>query len=565
MSSPRRIEHVRVLHRPKKDGLARAYNAGFDQALAADATTIIQIDADWSHPPGLLPTLVARLDAGADLVLGSRYVRGGGTQGWPLKRRIISRCGNLFAQLVLTLPYPDLTGAYKVWRAETLRAVDPASIDVSGYVFMIELVDRAHLLHARIAQVPFIFVERREGVSKMSGGIFFEAFRHVVKLRLDRIRGRARGQRPTRRPAPAESLTAQRYHRTGRPACPWRVLSNGDDRGGRAEDPDDMPALRVCALEDRPPSAVSAARTCDLARRSCRWPRHSEPAPKGDAKAPKSGRGLLRRKPADAAGPAGAPRRLPRRRPRLRRCSTCRPGPSATGPIMLPGTQTALPKEKPAPKEPAVVPKADTTMSFSERYRGTQYSNPDVERFLPPVKGAKTGRRWGRIVVVLLFVATLAAALAGSWFLFFSPQCPHRATRRSPTIGAAASGTPRPTPTPKPTIHGAIADEVEIAACLLLSEDAQRSARHRRPAHGRTGRWRAGPGRPRSGGSAAIEASRPSLPTLSSAAADAGTRGCLARRLRHRVGRPGPDGCRSPRCQGAQGRGQATGRDQGRP
>ena len=187
---------VKVLHRPKKDGLARAYNAGFEQALTAGATTIAQIDADWSHPPSLLPTLMARLDAGADLVLGSRYVRGGGTQGWPLKRRIISRCGNLFAQLVLTLPYPDLTGAYKVWRADTLRAVDPASIDVSGYVFMIELVDRAHLLHARIAQVPFIFVERREGVSKMSGGIFFEAFRHVVRLRLDRIRGRARGPHP---------------------------------------------------------------------------------------------------------------------------------------------------------------------------------------------------------------------------------------------------------------------------------------------------------------------------------------------------------------------------------
>jgi len=189
-------DHVRVLHRARKEGLARAYCAGFDEALAAGATTIIQIDADWSHPPSLLPTLVARLDAGADLVLGSRYAKGGGTQGWPLKRRIISRCGNLFAQIVLTLPYPDLTGAYKVWRAETLRAVDPATIDVSGYVFMIELVDRAHLLGARIAQVPFTFVERVEGVSKMSGGIFFEAFRRVIKLRIDRIRGGGH-QRPT--------------------------------------------------------------------------------------------------------------------------------------------------------------------------------------------------------------------------------------------------------------------------------------------------------------------------------------------------------------------------------
>jgi dolichol-phosphate mannosyltransferase len=183
---------VRVLHRTKKEGLAKAYSAGFDQAFAAGATRIIQMDADWSHPPSLLPVLVARLDAGADLAMGSRYVKGGGTEGWPLKRQFISRCGNLFAQIVLTLPYPDLTGAYKAWRAEMLRAVDPASINASGYVFLIELVDRAHQRHARIAQVPFVFVERREGVSKMSGGIFFEAFRHVIRLRLDRIRARFR-------------------------------------------------------------------------------------------------------------------------------------------------------------------------------------------------------------------------------------------------------------------------------------------------------------------------------------------------------------------------------------
>ena len=89
----------------------------------------------------------------------------------------VTRCGNFFAQLVLTLPYPDTTGALKAWRSETLRAVNPSTIDVTGYVFMIELVDRAHLLGARIAQVPFVFIERREGVSKMSGSIFFEAFR----------------------------------------------------------------------------------------------------------------------------------------------------------------------------------------------------------------------------------------------------------------------------------------------------------------------------------------------------------------------------------------------------
>lgn len=184
---------------------------------------------------------------------------------------------------------------------------------------------------------------------------------------------------------------------------------------------------------------------------------------------------------------------------------------------MLPGTQTALPKENPVPKEPAVVPKADTTMSFSERYRGTQYSNPDVERFLPPVQGTKSGRRWGRIVVLLLFVATLAAALAASWFLFFSPQA-LIGPAASPSIGAAASGTPGPTPTPKPTIHGAIPDEIEIAACLLLSEDAQRQ-----PDIDALRTDALAGGAPdlaarAAAVSAAIDGSRPSLPTLSGAA-----------------------------------------------
>ncbi len=183
---------VRVLHRDVKEGLARAYVAGFDVALAAGATCVVQMDADWSHPPRVLPELVGRIDGGADLALGSRYARGGGTEGWPLTRRIISRGGNLYSQLILWLPYPDLTGGFRAWRADTLRAVDPATIDATGYVFMIELVFRAHRLGARIAQVPFVFVERRAGASKMTGTIFFEAFRHVLLLRVRRLLGRER-------------------------------------------------------------------------------------------------------------------------------------------------------------------------------------------------------------------------------------------------------------------------------------------------------------------------------------------------------------------------------------
>jgi dolichol-phosphate mannosyltransferase len=183
---------VRVLHRTAKAGLARAYVAGFDVALAAGAVCVVQMDADWSHPPSVLPVLVGGIEGGADLVLGSRYARGGGTQGWPLTRRIISRGGNLYSQLILWLPYPDLTGGFRAWRAATLRAVRPATIEATGYVFMIELVFRAHSLGAQITQVPFVFTERRAGASKMSSGIFFEAFRHVLLLRVRRILGRNR-------------------------------------------------------------------------------------------------------------------------------------------------------------------------------------------------------------------------------------------------------------------------------------------------------------------------------------------------------------------------------------
>jgi len=183
---------IRVLHRDVKEGLARAYVAGFDVALVAGATCVVQMDADWSHPPSVLPELVGRIEGGAGLALGSRYARGGGTEGWPLTRRIISRGGNLYSQLILWLPYPDLTGGFRAWRAETLRAVRPATIDATGYVFMIELVFRAHRLGAQIAQVPFVFTERRSGASKMSSGIFFEAFRHVLLLRARRRLGRDR-------------------------------------------------------------------------------------------------------------------------------------------------------------------------------------------------------------------------------------------------------------------------------------------------------------------------------------------------------------------------------------
>ena len=183
---------VRVLHRAGKEGLARAYADGFAAALAGGAGVVVQMDADWSHHPRYLRSLVEAIGGGADLVLGSRYVRGGGTRNWPLRRRLVSRGGNLYAQLVLWLSYRDLTGGFKAWRAGLLRQVEPSSVRISGYVFQVELTHRAHLAGARIRELPILFEERRAGVSKMSGGIFVEAARQVLRLRLRTFRWKRR-------------------------------------------------------------------------------------------------------------------------------------------------------------------------------------------------------------------------------------------------------------------------------------------------------------------------------------------------------------------------------------
>lgn len=178
-----RDPHVRVLHRAAREGLARAYGAGFAAALHGGAGIVIQMDADGSHDPAVLPSFIEALRQGAGLVLGSRYVHGGRTADWPLLRQFVSRGGNLYAQAVLWLPYRDLTGGFKAWRADVLRAVEPAAVTSSGYVFQVELTWRAHGAGAAIRELPITFVERRLGTSKMSGGIFVEAARQVLRLR----------------------------------------------------------------------------------------------------------------------------------------------------------------------------------------------------------------------------------------------------------------------------------------------------------------------------------------------------------------------------------------------
>ena len=188
---------IRVLHRPAKQGLGRAYLAGFAVADAGGASIIVQMDADFSHDPTVLPALIRPVIADtADLVIGSRYTRGGGVSDWGLGRRIVSRGGSLFARVVLGLSAHDLTGGFKAWRATTLAALPFDGVHAGGYVFQIEMTFRASRAGARIREVPIIFRDRRVGQSKMSRRIVVEALVVVVRLRAEEILGRVRRGRP---------------------------------------------------------------------------------------------------------------------------------------------------------------------------------------------------------------------------------------------------------------------------------------------------------------------------------------------------------------------------------
>jgi dolichol-phosphate mannosyltransferase len=182
---------VRVRHRARKQGLGRAYLDGFRVALGGGAQIVIQMDADWSHDPAALPSLVAPIREGrADLVIGSRYTAGGGTENWGLFRRIVSRSGSIFARTVLRLAPHDLTGGFKAWRSTTLAAVPADGVRAGGYVFQIEMTYRASRAGARVVEVPILFRDRMVGTSKMSRRIIVEAFFVVVGLRWDELRGR---------------------------------------------------------------------------------------------------------------------------------------------------------------------------------------------------------------------------------------------------------------------------------------------------------------------------------------------------------------------------------------
>lgn len=193
-----REDRVAVLHRGGKDGLGVAYREGFRWVLERDEVrAVVQMDTDFSHDPHDLPRMLAPLMRDADLVLGTRYMRGGGTIGWPWHRRLVSRGGTVFARTVLTLPYRDLTGGFKAWRREILEAIRLRETSGSGYAFQIETTWWAHRHGARIVQVPIVFRERTAGASKMSRGIVGEALFLVLRLRAQAV-VRSLARRPGR-------------------------------------------------------------------------------------------------------------------------------------------------------------------------------------------------------------------------------------------------------------------------------------------------------------------------------------------------------------------------------
>jgi dolichol-phosphate mannosyltransferase len=186
-------ENVGVLHRPRKEGLGPAYIAGFRRALAEGAELVLEMDSDFSHDPAYLPRMLEAAER-ADVVLGSRYVDGGGVSEWGALRRAISRGGSAYARLLLGVDVQDLTGGFKCFRREVLEAIDLDSIEARGYAFQVEMTYRALKRGFRVVEVPIVFRDRRAGSSKMDRSIVAEAIWRVPLLRFS--------GRQSKRPSP---------------------------------------------------------------------------------------------------------------------------------------------------------------------------------------------------------------------------------------------------------------------------------------------------------------------------------------------------------------------------
>ncbi len=175
---------VHVMHRPGKLGLGTAYLDGFRWGLDHGFDYLLEMDADFSHDPSYLPGMLARAEAGADVVVGSRYVEGGGTRNWGWSRKLISRGGSLYARTILGVKLRDVTAGFICYRRSALEAIDLAAITSNGYSFQIEMKYRALQAGLTVVETPIVFVDRRIGQSKMSRKIFVEAMAKVWKLRL---------------------------------------------------------------------------------------------------------------------------------------------------------------------------------------------------------------------------------------------------------------------------------------------------------------------------------------------------------------------------------------------
>jgi dolichol-phosphate mannosyltransferase len=175
------LGRIAVVHRTAKDGLGSAYRHGFARVLDGSHDVVITMDADLSHDPDRIPEFLVAIADGADVVIGSRYVRGGGTTDWAVRRQLLSKWGNTYTRAILDIPARDCTSGYRAYRADRLAAIDPTSTSAEGYAFLTELLRRLTREGSTVVEVPIIFRDRTRGKSKMSGRIIVESMMLVTR------------------------------------------------------------------------------------------------------------------------------------------------------------------------------------------------------------------------------------------------------------------------------------------------------------------------------------------------------------------------------------------------
>lgn len=231
--------HVHVMHRSGKLGLGTAYIAGFKYAVEHRYDVAFEMDADFSHDPRYLPDFLRAIED-ADLVIGSRYIKGGGTPNWSLLRRFISGGGNTFARFMLRLPIQDCTAGFRCYRRRVLESIDLDSIESQGYAFQVELAYRVYKHGFRIVETPIIFMDRRVGKSKMSRKIFIEGFTWVIRARLGRL-GKARA---TSSPSSVVEALEDRHPYPSRDSDRSERAPTGDDEQAVVDKPGEHSAVR---------------------------------------------------------------------------------------------------------------------------------------------------------------------------------------------------------------------------------------------------------------------------------------------------------------------------------